>query len=287
MCEVESSNPSAQAIENGGFTLIELSIVLVIIGLIVGGVLVGQDLIKAAEIRATVSQIEKYNSAVNTFRTKYSGIPGDLPAANATAFGFVTRNGGAGRGDGNGLIDSTGGTNTGQVFGQEMGMFWNDMSVANLVDGQFTGAQNIDNAAPVAVTAAQVATTFPPARLGRGNLVTVGSLSGTNYYVVTGISAVTVTTGAYGAAVNLTPTEVFNMDNKLDDGLPNTGIVQAKGTAASTTTIINDPSSWAAASTAGNCIMGGATSTDTTDTYNRALTTGGNQPACIVRFRFN
>ena len=40
-----------------GFTLIELSIVLVIIGLIVGGVLVGQDLIKGAEIRATVAQI--------------------------------------------------------------------------------------------------------------------------------------------------------------------------------------------------------------------------------------
>lgn len=42
-----------------GFTLIELSIVLVIIGLIVGGVLVGRDLIKAAEVRAQVSQIEK------------------------------------------------------------------------------------------------------------------------------------------------------------------------------------------------------------------------------------
>ena len=63
--------------KNKGFTLIELSIVLVIIGLIVGGVLVGQDLIKAAEIRATVSQVEGYNSAVNTFRLKYNGLPGD------------------------------------------------------------------------------------------------------------------------------------------------------------------------------------------------------------------
>jgi prepilin-type N-terminal cleavage/methylation domain-containing protein len=42
-----------------GFTIIELSIVLVIIGLIVGGVLVGRDLIKAAEVLATISQIEK------------------------------------------------------------------------------------------------------------------------------------------------------------------------------------------------------------------------------------
>src|SRR3984885_3925644 len=75
------------------FTLIELSIVLVIIGLIVGGVLVGQDLIKAAEIRATVSQIEKYNTAANTFQTKYNALPGDVPAAQAASFGMVARYG--------------------------------------------------------------------------------------------------------------------------------------------------------------------------------------------------
>src|ERR1700746_416796 len=85
-----------------GFTLIELSIVLVIIGLIVGGVLVGQDLIRAAEVRATISQIEKYNTAVNTFRGKYNALPGDLNAAAATAFGFSGRGIPPGAGDGNG-----------------------------------------------------------------------------------------------------------------------------------------------------------------------------------------
>jgi prepilin-type N-terminal cleavage/methylation domain-containing protein len=64
-----------------GFTLIELSIVLVVIGLLVGGVLVGQELIKA--------QIEKLNTAANTFRDKYNCIPGDC--ANATNF-FGTAN---------------------------------------------------------------------------------------------------------------------------------------------------------------------------------------------------
>ena len=54
-----------------GFTLIELSIVLVIIGLIVGGVLVGQNLIKAAEIRNQIKQMQEYQIAFNTFRTKY------------------------------------------------------------------------------------------------------------------------------------------------------------------------------------------------------------------------
>ena len=66
--------------------------------------LVGQDLIRAAEIRATVAQIEKYNSAINTFRTKYNGLPGDLTSDLASAFGLVARAGSLGRGDGNGLI---------------------------------------------------------------------------------------------------------------------------------------------------------------------------------------
>src|SRR6266852_226786 len=67
-----------------GFTLIELSIVLVIIGLIVGGILVGQDLIKAAQLRATITQLERYDATVNTFRTKFNGLPGDL--LNGTNF---------------------------------------------------------------------------------------------------------------------------------------------------------------------------------------------------------
>ena len=93
-----------------GFTLIELSIVLVIIGLIVGGVLTGQSLISAAEVRAQISQIEKYNSAVNTFRSKFNALPGDMRPELVSQFGFmpgdVTCNGlSAGTRDGNGLID--------------------------------------------------------------------------------------------------------------------------------------------------------------------------------------
>jgi prepilin-type N-terminal cleavage/methylation domain-containing protein len=271
-----------------GFTLIELSIVLVIIGLIVGGILVGQDLIRAAEIRATVAQIEKYNSAVNTFRTKYNGIPGDLSAANATAFGFVTRNGGSGRGDQNGLIDGTGGTNTNMVFTQESGMLWNDLSVANLIDGNFTvNAGNADSATVPAVAAASVSAVFPPARLARGNFVTAGSTGGLNYWLVGGISSTTVTTGAYAFTTNLTPIEVFNMDTKLDDGQPNTGVVQAKGTSASTATVFTDAATSAATTTLGKCILGDVPGTATSDTYNVNTASGGTTPACIIRFRFN
>src|SRR5262249_3199194 len=125
-----------------GFTLIELSIVLVIIGLIVGGVLVGQDLIKAAEIRATVAQFEKLNSAVNTFRNKYGFIPGDLPQGTtspASALGFFaeddTLGGTAGHGDGNGLIE---GGSAGAVIGiGEPLEFWRHLTDAGFIDGNY------------------------------------------------------------------------------------------------------------------------------------------------------
>src|ERR1700688_3889289 len=100
-------------LSSSGFTLIELSIVLVIIGLIVGGILVGQDLIKAAEVRAQISQIEKYNQAVNTFRAKFNAIPGDMAVSTAQQFGFLVGfacTGQQGGRDGNGLIDGFSGT---------------------------------------------------------------------------------------------------------------------------------------------------------------------------------
>ena len=66
------------------FTLVELSIVLVIIGLIIGGVMVGQDLINAAKIRQQITQLEQIETQINTFKVKYNCLPGDC--ANATDF---------------------------------------------------------------------------------------------------------------------------------------------------------------------------------------------------------
>jgi prepilin-type N-terminal cleavage/methylation domain-containing protein len=64
--------------KNRGFTLVELSIVLVIIGLLVGGVLVGASLIKNAQIRSLMGEENQYKQAVGAFRVKYDALPGDM-----------------------------------------------------------------------------------------------------------------------------------------------------------------------------------------------------------------
>ncbi len=58
--------------------MIEVSIVMIIIGLLVGGVLVGYDLVRIAQLRSVVTDIERFKTAVHTFRAKYGALPGDM-----------------------------------------------------------------------------------------------------------------------------------------------------------------------------------------------------------------
>lgn len=64
-----------------GFTLIELSIVLVILGLIVGGIVGGKSLIRQTELQNIVREVNALNTAVNTFKLEYDHLPGDFPEA--------------------------------------------------------------------------------------------------------------------------------------------------------------------------------------------------------------
>jgi prepilin-type N-terminal cleavage/methylation domain-containing protein len=244
-----------------GFTLIEMSIVLVIIGLIVGSVLVGRDLVSAAYVRAQVTQIEKFNTATNTFYGKYGALPGDLNDTTASTFGFTRRGpnapGGSGtclpacggQGDGNGIIEGqwdaalTTGCGT-DMIGGETAMFWEDLTTANgmnlnLIEGSFNTA-TVGGGGTTTVPYASVGLYMPEAKLGRGNYVYVWSggygtncsHTGNNYFglsVVTSFNTnyiVPPVSGNYGAP-GLTVREAYNIDKKMDDGYPQTGRVIA------------------------------------------------------------
>lgn len=78
---------------NAGFTLIELSVVIVIIGLIVAGIVAGQSMVHQAQLRAELGKISSWRVAINAFKLQYNGYPGDLSNASDYWSGAVGGNG--------------------------------------------------------------------------------------------------------------------------------------------------------------------------------------------------
>ena len=225
----------------GGFTLIELSIVLVVIGLVVGGVLAGQDMIRSASMRATITQLQQYQTAVNTFRGKYNALPGDLNAATAAQFGFAARGLYAGEGDGNGVIecnwDNQPGDNGGYFQGcGETGMFWSDLSYANgmninLIPENFLGL-SAPNWGSINATGTQIAQYMPPAKIGGNSYIYVWSggaygTSGKNYFGLSAVSMLQANAILDSVGTSLTVSQAYSIDKKVDDGMPLSGNVMA------------------------------------------------------------
>ncbi len=83
-----------------GFTLVEIAIVLVIIGLLLGGILKGQELINNAKVRAIADRQNSLKVAWFSFLDRFSALPGDYVQADV----YIT---GANAGDGNGTVSET------------------------------------------------------------------------------------------------------------------------------------------------------------------------------------
>lgn len=185
------------------FTLIEISIVLVIIGLLVGGVLVGQELIRAAQLRSIVRDVEKYRTAVYTFRLKYNAIPGDMQ--NATSF-FV----GVVNGNGDGIIE--GHEDMTQKY--EHVSAWEHLMLADLVAGAYDG---------VWLNAPVAGVSFPRVNYPDAT-ISIASRYTNDYMMVGRIHP--VGTGTNLASV-VTTQETFSIDSKYDDGNPVAGGILA------------------------------------------------------------
>ena len=234
-----------------GFTLIELSIVLVIIGLIVGGVLVGQNLIRAAAVRSTLSDFEKYKTAAQTFRTKYDCYSGDC--ANATQFfGYagdsICTSGGFLQW-GNGFTGSSYSPSSGTCNGYGKGqitpaqdgggyqhpgmgniLFWDHLARASLIPAWTP----VPYSGPTAVLSPQNAlnTYFTI-----GWLDNMQNISGTVFgpiapnYVFQGMVGHNLFYIGFDAGVtgSIPPAAAYAIDSKIDDGSPTTGSVFGEG----------------------------------------------------------
>jgi prepilin-type N-terminal cleavage/methylation domain-containing protein len=111
-----------------GFTLIEIAIVLVIIGLLLGGVLKGQELINSAKVKNLANDFKNIPVFIYGYQDKFKALPGDDSAAVThlpVNVGITVTNG-----NGNGLIDGTWNATTGESF-----QFWQQVRLAGFGPG--------------------------------------------------------------------------------------------------------------------------------------------------------
>lgn len=180
---------------NKGFTLVEMAIVLVIIGLLLGGVLKGQELIDNSKVKKAINDLNAVSVAYNGYLDRYARIPGDDgPTATLTARGanWIGVVGGSNTGS---LVISTANTFTG---GDENDNFWQQVRAAGFITGD------------PALTAA--------AALPRNAF---GGLMGLT-------SGVTAITPRLAVCISQVPGKsAVQIDTQLDDGDPTKGSVQA------------------------------------------------------------
>lgn len=243
-----------------GFSLVELSIVLVILGLLTGGILAGQSLIRAAELRAVTTEFQRYATAAYSFRDKYFAIPGDWSNAQAVwgaqgtnCSGTVTTltTTGTCNGNGDGMLGAAGAASQN---GENM-QFWRQLALAGLIEGNYTGI-----AGAGAANEQIPGTTVPRSKMnnaGWGVNYIAPSFAGSataykvdysNYFAFGAPIA-----GDMPAGAALKPEEAWNIDTKMDDGKSGTGKVIARDAVGFAVT--------------GSC-TNSTSATDYTDSYN-------------------
>jgi len=195
--------------KQSGFTLVEIAIVLVIIGLLLGGVLKGQSMIDSAKVKSLANEMKAVQTAYNAYQDKYRAIPGDDAAAithlGATVNGITIIN--PTTNAGNGLIDTVNWTGAATpVNTNKSSLFWMHTRGAGLMTG------NVAN--------------------GQANNAVGGLLGISN---TSAITAATLTGTKFVCSGAIDNTLAAQLDIMLDDGAPNTGSVQATAGAAVTT----------------------------------------------------
>ena len=236
-------NDSKKYKNNQGFTLIEISIVLVIIAFIIGGIVVARSMIRSSQLQSVITDTARYINAVGQFQKQYSALPGDMATATnywGTNANCATNGVGANvtqtcNGDGNGQIYNYN-LATATINSMERYLAWQHLMNAGLVSGKFTG---ISASAGNNYTTA-IGTNIPTSNVtGAGyDLYYLGvQVGGGGVFFGANYGHILFLGGTVASNVNqkpvLTSAEALNLDTKMDDGLPASGTVLAQPTAAS------------------------------------------------------
>lgn len=191
-----------------GFTLLELSVVIIVIGLIASGILIGKEMIISAELRAQMTQIEQINSAANTFKTKYNCLPGDC--ANAVSFGLGQSSAPGSDGNGDGVIDDRP-VNTGEL--NEKSNFWVHMANAGLMPEY----------SPTQINPLIKFKGLSPGFIRVLNRLDYVNINLASSHVYAFAAADSNGSGIYH------PSQALILDSKIDDGAPMSGMLQSVG----------------------------------------------------------
>ncbi len=203
--------------KQSGFTLVEIAIVLVIIGLLLGGILKGQELITSARVRNLADQNSGIQAAYYGFIDRYRAIPGDMPQNNArNAIGVNNLDGG----NGNGQLDR------GSL--DEAVNVWHHLSNAGFITGLYAG-QNVAFGAAAGSTigvAGYQAAGATPVNAFQGAVL----LGTSDEYDVLAAGAAAAPRLIFSFGTQIPVNVLRELDVKIDDSLPQTGIM--RGTAA-------------------------------------------------------
>ncbi len=188
---------------NSGFTLIELAVVLVIIGFLIGGIVAGQSLLRQSRISSVLSDANKYLSAVERFDTKYQALPGDINGSAYWSGSYV--------GDEDGVIcDDRAG-------------FFQHLSMAQLIRGEYLDSTTAEIEVSAPVTELKGATFW----IGNstpdefvGGSVNPSCGTATSDFIYFG-----KINGDEPIGSVFTPLEAYMIDIKSDDGLPDSGVI--------------------------------------------------------------
>jgi prepilin-type N-terminal cleavage/methylation domain-containing protein len=226
--------------KHNGFTLIEISIALVIIALIVAGVLIGRDMLHNAAIRQLLKQRDQLESSVQAFRLKYNCLPGDCLRASSLGLGVNTPGAYGENGNGNGIIEgyqlSTGGPTL------EINNMWYHLARSNLIS--FAIDDNVNYQPDTVACRDTGGHPTSPCVTGLVSTNTEGVPGGWWLVALSPDPTYNCTAGAFpyrlsrlhywwlaavvgggaGAAI-FTPLDSFLIDSKLDDGKATTGDV--------------------------------------------------------------